>query len=335
MGINQSSENTVININKAVNKTITKSFQTNTNKFVIKQYLNIDCTDAIKDYNNRRTECVDKYLKQNKKVSDLETLCKFVEPECVGEDITIKNYIVVDKTITQEASVTSSIETDIKNNLKSNLSRETGILQFNSSTDNTIKNITEILNKVVMEIKNKYDSEEEISQTLNIGTGTLKGVTIDTFKNITEKVLQSNKTYTRAVAKLAVDISVSSSSAMFTPGTITFISIILIALVGLAVFRKNAVPILGIITLFFLASTVSLLIIFVIKKKSTTSVYFRRSILTTSLLLASIMALVIASVKDSDGGGGGGDNSKDSDNNKSPVIVLPYRDPMLDRPTIS
>lgn len=232
MGGSHSVHNTVKNVNEAVNDTVAKAYQSVTSTFNSKQELKLDCSDAIKAYNDTLIQCEKDFINEGKSTDDAIRLCNLMKPACVGEYITFKNSVIIDTKMTQQSQTMINILNQIGTNLKSNIQQKTGTFEYGDKANNTIENLQRTINKNFLDINNQISTDTSIQQNVVIGAGTLTNVTLENFHKKIGEILQKSEQYNSQVTSLATDITAETNQNSWN---LNAIIVLVIGIIGIII----------------------------------------------------------------------------------------------------
>lgn len=237
MGKNQSKIVQESIFNSTVNNII-NTLQQATSEVRSSQELNVDCNEVYKLTQSNYSECLKSHPSLN--ADDLLKICSPIlnSISCNVNGISMKNSIKVTdiseqlsklEQFTSEKS-TTKMQSDIKQN--SGLSNLTFSNQSKQKLTNIVNKIVNVINSKRQEIFNTNSS----SQVINIRSGTVKFVTMDSVLDITRSYIQSNDDIQTSISELSTELIASvdqgSSSIFSTIFTVILIIIMLLVLFG-------------------------------------------------------------------------------------------------------
>lgn len=205
MGIGNSTENTLRSVNNVITNTVAKAFQSVNNRLSISQNITVDCTQVYYDFNQAYNQCITSNANRN--VDDILKLCQGLkDPDCGGNNITINGSVVYNSNLTQNSEALTKIQNEVDSSIINDMQQQFAFT-FNSDINNTIENISSIINDSILAINQQMQNSTELSQNVQIYGANVQTLSVEAFSDITQNILQNNKMYNDLTNQLASDIT--------------------------------------------------------------------------------------------------------------------------------
>lgn len=222
-------------INDAVINTITTSLQSASASATARQILNIDCQD-ISQIDNRIENC----FIAMKQVGTTDALLEVCGPQslviCGANGVTISGSINVHLDTTESNQAVQQVSNTLTSNLSSLMSQQANSLIFSSAEENSIKDISNIVQNLTAQFIQQDLIGIQQSQIINLKNVQVRVASLETVTNLIKKNIIQNNAYQGVVNNIATTILAKSTQDNKLQGPLTTLMYVFAIIVGLLIF---------------------------------------------------------------------------------------------------
>lgn len=252
MGGGHSVENLTTNLTSSITNLITNSYQTAGVKSLSQQYVEMDCTDYMKEIQKNQLTCISDSAAYaaTRGWSEAETteyttgVCKTLScnPSCCeGDNLTLENILTLNINDEQYNNIKSNVSNDLTSTVETSAKQSNIPFTWGDKTKNDTKNLEKSVTNIIDNLKSNLGIDVSTTQTIKIKGGKLSFVTLKDARQIIDKHVQTMNKDTQAITKLATDIKASASqtsSSSILTWLIAIVLILLIILICYLIYKK-------------------------------------------------------------------------------------------------